>query len=1058
MTLRATARACSRVSQALSFLVVLGTSSAFAQLTTATVLGTVKDTSGAAVPGATVVARNVDTAQSRTTVVGQEGSYRLPALPVGNYEVRVELSGFKTAVRSGLVLTVSQEAVINFTLEVGSVEEAITVTAAAPLVNTTSGSLGGLVDEQRMADLPLNGRNYIDLALLQPGVNLLSTKTGGNPGTLFSSNGAPIKSNSYLLDGASMITLFGASPSSFTGTTLGVEGIQEFRVITNSFSAEYGMSMGSQTLLVSKSGANAFHGSMFEYFRNDALDARNFFDRITPATPGRLPEYKRNNFGGSFGGPIRTDKTFFFVVYEGLRERLGRTILSNVIAASAKVDGGLVPQISPAIKPFLAYFPDPNLPNNQYTFTVTQPTDEDYGQVRVDQHFSAKDTMFVRYTIDSANLTTPGAYPISSFSTVTQSVNQYVTASENHVFSSALLNTFRVSFSRTNLVRPLPPGLNGPQFAFVGGQDTGNISIGGVTPWGGSSNSPSDYRQNILAWSDDLFYSRGRHALKAGALINFYDLYILNSSNVRGTINFANVQSFLLGQPSAFNVITPGSAVDRSYRLSTQGFYLQDDLRVKSNLTVNLGLRYEFLTTIEEANNRAASFRDVAHDAGPTTGPLFKNPSLGNVGPRLGFAWDVTGTGSLAVRGGFARLFDLFNYGGALLQTVCSPPACNSSAVSNPPGFTLPLAVPAGTAANAVKGFSYDLKQPQMLQYNLTIERQLPWQMAASIAYAGSQGSNLMQTTEGNPTTPQILADGTKFWTGTELRLNPNWGTYELHTATGSSSYNSLQFQLFKRLSHGLQLQSSYTWSKAIDQGSNQQGSEANAGSAALMDPADINRDRGPASFDITHQWRFNAIYQLPQLRRQDILGQVLNGWRVSGIVALRTGLPLTPGEQTNRSRSGVTGGGVLPGVAVPDRPDLVPGIAFSDITSGVSRGCGTIAAGTPVGTPSLWFDPCAFSLQPIGLLGTAGRHILRGPGLATVDLSLAKRAALKAIGGKPLELRVEIFNLLNRANFDLPNLTVFSGTSAAPLATAGVITSTSTTSRQIQLALRFEF
>jgi hypothetical protein len=225
------------------------------------------------------------------------------------------------------------------------------------------------------------------------------------------------------------------------------------------------------------------------------------------------------------------------------------------------------------------------------------------------------------------------------------------------------------------------------------------------------------------------------------------------------------------------------------------------------------------------------------------------------------------------------------------------------------------------------------------------------------------------------------------------------------------------------------------------------------------MDPFDINRDKGPASFDITHQWRFNAIYRLPQLTQQRVLGLVVNGWRVSGIVALRSGLSFTPGLQTNRSRSNVTGGGVLPGVGVPDRPDVIPGIAFSNITSGVSRGCGTIAAGTPVGTPTLWFDPCAFSLQPAGFLGTAGRHILRGPGLATVDMSVSKDIALHVKGGnKQLEFRVEIFNLLNRANFDLPNFTVFSGTSAAPLATAGVITSTATTSRQIQLALRLDF
>jgi hypothetical protein len=348
------------------------------------------------------------------------------------------------------------------------------------------------------------------------------------------------------------------------------------------------------------------------------------------------------------------------------------------------------------------------------------------------------------------------------------------------------------------------------------------------------------------------------------------------------------------------------------------------------------------------------------------------------------------------------------------------------------------------------------MNQPAMLQYNLSVERQLPWQTAVMAAYAGSRGRDLMQITEGNPSTPQRSADGTPFWSGTEPRLNPNWGTYELHTAIGRSWYHALQLQVVKRMTHGLQFQSAYTWSKAIDQGSAQQGSEANAGSAILSDPFDIDRDRGPASFDTRHVYRFNAIYQVPQFVRQRVAGAVLNGWRVSGIVSLRSGLSFTPGEQTNRSRSGVGGGGVLPGVSVPDRPDVLPDVSFSEITSGESRGCGTIAAGTPLGTPTLWFDPCAFSLQPAGFLGNAGRHILRGPALATVDLSVAKDIDLKALGR--LEFRVEVFNLLNRANFDLPNFVVFSGTAPTPLASAGVVTSTATTARQVQLAVRYEF
>jgi hypothetical protein len=679
--------------------------------------------------------------------------------------------------------------------------------------------------------------------------------------------------------------------------------------------------------------------------------------------------------------------------------------------------------------------------------------------VRVDQNFSAADQMFVRYTLDDAGQITPGGLPEPAFNTEQNTHNHYTTFSENHVFSPALLNTFRASFSSTNLSRPAPGGFTGPDFSFVASLPTGNIAVGGLAGWGGSAFAPSEFRQDILAWSDDLFYTRGRHALKFGTLINMYEQYILNSGNVRGTINFANVQSFLLGQPSVYNVVTPGSRLDKTYNFSTYGAYVQDDLRIRSNLTLNLGLRYEFLTTIEERENLTANLRNVRTDAAPTVGPPFKNPSLRNFSPRLGFAWDVQGDGRTAIRGGFGRLYDLANYGGGLLQALCSPPACNSSSVANPPTLRLPLVLPPGSAGNVLKGFEWDFKQPTMMQFNLTVERQLPWEMAASVAYGGSRGTNLIQTTEGNPTVPQILPDGRKFWTGAEPRINSNWGTYELRVATGKSWYDSLQFGVIKRLSDGLQFQSAYTLSKAIDHGSNQQGSDSNTASNFLVDPDDIDRDKGPAAFDARHNWRFNTIYRFPRSARTGVFGSVINGWALSGILALRSGLPLTPGVNTNRSRSGVAGGGAIPGSSNIDRPDLVPGVDPADITKGVSRGCGGMPTGTPVGTVARWYDPCAFVLQPIGTLGSAGRNIVRGPGLANLDVALTKDTALGAIGPNGrIEFRAEIFNVLNRANFDMPNRTAFSGTSSDPLPTAGQITATATTSRQIQLALRVSF
>src|SRR5437773_4287681 len=357
---------------------------AISQLPTATILGEIKDSTGAVIPGASITAKNVETGLTRTGMSAEDGLYRFSALPVGSYEVKVELPGFRSEVRSGLTLTVSQEAVVNFALQVGALDQTVVVTEEAPLVNTTSGTLGGLVDERKVAELPLNGRNFIDLTLLQPGITQHRNigVAASTVGLWFSSNGAPLRSNNYLLDGAIMTNLTNGTSASQDGSTLGIEGVREYRVITNSFSAEYGITMGSQVTMVTKGGTNTLHGSLFEYFRNSALDARNFFDYRTAASNRRLPAFTRNQFGGSIGGPIKKDKTFFFGVYEGLRQRLGITTISPTIGAGCHGPGGAVitntvcPQlmsvpsvtISPVTAPLLALYPIPNLPNNRFTF------------------------------------------------------------------------------------------------------------------------------------------------------------------------------------------------------------------------------------------------------------------------------------------------------------------------------------------------------------------------------------------------------------------------------------------------------------------------------------------------------------------------------------------------------------------------------------------------------------------------------------------------------------------------------------------------------------------
>ena len=1057
----------SRVCWNVLFSFLISISVAIAQLPTATILGVVHDSSGAVVPEAALTARNLDTGAIRTTTSGRDGSFRLSALPVGNYELKVEHSGFRAEVRSGLLLTIAQEAVVHFTLEVGPIEQTISVMAEPPLVNTTTGSLGGLVDEQRVSLLPLNGRNYIDLTLLQTGVqehkNILYV--AGMAGTSFSSNGAPLRSNNLLLDGASMVNLYGVTSASVSGATLGVEGIREYRVVTNSFSAEYGMTMGSQMAMVSKGGTNTFHGSLFEYLRNSALAARNFFDYKTVASSRRLPAFARNNFGASVGGPIQIDKTFFHGVYEGVRERLGVTKVLRVISPADKAD----PQIAPVIKPLLSLFPDPNLPNNEFTFPFSQPTREDYGQMRVDHTFSVHDMMFGRYTNHDANQVKVYSYP--QFLENAASRSQYTTVSENHVFSPRLLNIFRFSYSRTKIKLDSLSGLIGPQFSFVPGLEIGTLNIGGVSGLGGDLATPVHHKQNIFTWSDDAFYARGRHSLKFGTLINRYQQYIMANTFARGTVSFANLASFLQARPTSYSAATPDSITDRTYHYTTMGFYLQEDLRVRSNLMLNLGLRYEFLTQPQEVRGHGAALRDVQHADKTTLGPPFLNPSLRNLSPRFGFAWDLRGNGQTAVRGGFGLLYDIGNLGTALMAgTAATPPFSSRSTMTstptNPISFTIPFFFPKEVEGKSLRLVDYLIQQPHMLQYNLTVEHQLPFNMALTLAYGGSRGINLITTTEGNPTVPQGVSDGRrcvpastpppvrpderKCWIGTDPRTNPNWADIELKTANANSWYNSFQFGLVKRLSKGLQLQSSYTWSKTMDETQAQQNPENTSSSSFASDPTHRTTDRGLASFDVAHNWRLSTIYRLPALASSaGALGKVLDGWWLSSILSVQSGYPFSPVIQANRSRAGVNGGR-----AGVDRPDLLPGRSNDNII---------------LGGPDRYFDPNAFSLQPAGFLGTAGRNILRGPGFATLDFSLAKDTALRMLGesGK-VEFRAEFFNIFNRANLVTPGIglggnnagVVFAGRSdtETPLATAGRITRTAGTSRQIQLALKILF
>ena len=1165
-----------------------------------TILGTVKDASGAVVAGATVTIKNTDTGDTRTLTTGSDGAYRANAMPIGNYEVRVEQAGFQTQVRSGLTLHVTEEIVVNADLKVGTTSQEVMVTGEAPLVNTTSSVLGGLVNNNKIENLPLNGRNYADLALMQAGIaedrNEDSEGVSGNSGTWYSSNGAPPRSNNYMLDGAQLSNLYGGNSSNGSGTTLGVDGIQEYKLLTNSFSAEYGQTMGSQMVMVSKGGTNDWHGTAFEFFRNSALDARNFFDySYQQAGAPRVPTFQRNNFGGAFGGPIKKDNTFFYAVFEGLRLHYSTSAFVSpdipascftqvnaqkgnatiIVDPNAKPASGSTPAVvgpctggtSPitVATPMVALLnqftpPNVNIPADgsagDLAFSFNSPTSVNYGQIRVDHNFSSKDSLFVRYTVDQNNeLITSGGSQASAgasfpnFYSASPGKDQFMSVGENHIFSQALLNTLRLSASRTNqdnvdAYGPSGPPV-GPSVSFTkncaGFCALGDITVGNVATLGSDTQLPNLDIQNIITLGEDLYYTRGRHSLKFGLLADHYELGLTVGAAAIGSITFNDYSDFLQGIPASYLSLSPTSSTWRHYTFWTIGGYGQDDFRVNSRLTLNLGLRYEIYTAPWERNGRGSNFLNFATAHNPplasdlTNNQIINNPTLKNWEPRIGFAFDPTGSGKMSLRGAFGIFYDIANIGSVFQQSAQGTPPVSVRNTFNPldlsvggasqcqylygitlqtgqtcPGgaFVAPLLTYPAAGSAGLRLVDYHNGSPHILQYNLTLDRQLPKGVGLSVSYVGSRGIDLWYTGQVNTYLPTSLTGGLPVWqpfmcggvaTGLDNptdptctsnpafnRLNPNYGAGTF-SGTGSESwYNSAQIQVTKNLSRGLEAQASYTYSRSLDTTSGQMsgGDCRSTGEDGITWPGHLLIDKGPSCSNVTHNFHFNMLYHFADLKLSNSFAEkVLSGWWTGSIVTIESGLPLSPILSSARSF----------GDASADRPveNTAAWIAAHPCTS-TTKGDPGYCAYTPIpfnaktvitGNPQQWFNPAMFSLAPIGQLGTASRGMLNGPGLGTWDFSLAKDTSVHALGEKGnVEFRAEFFNLLNRANFgQCPTSCgkIFKGSTAynqsyingggatgfdiGPFSEkfsggVGAIGATSTTSRQIQFGLKLIF
>lgn len=993
----------------------------------ATMSGVAQSILGGALPGTRITIRQVDTGGERVVVANADGRFVASGLPAGPYEIRAELSGFARLVRSGVTLTVGETAAVTLTLLVGT-QESVTVSAAAPIVDTGATGMSDVVDQLTMAEIPVNGRNYTELMSLLPGVNVFAHRDNGSVvahGLAMSVNGQDPRANAYLLDGTLLNDFTNGPAGSAAGTALGMDTVLEFRLQSTTYSAEFGRYVGGQVNAITKSGANRLSGSGFEYFRHDALDARNVFD-----TSGK-PAFIRNQFGGTLGGPIRRDRIFFFGGYEALKETLGRTIVTTVPDDNARVGilpGGVVIPVAANVAPYLAAFPRANGDSlgggmANATFPFDQRLDQHFAQGRVDAVAWPGAQFFARYTFDDANQWLPTDYPQFPRSFVSR--NQFLTT-EYRQAGSSWFQTVRFGYSRTRIGQVAQGDATLP--VFVPGRSLmGAIDIGGFPRFGTQVSSDVRLSQDVSSLQYDATWSKGRHLVKAGAVAEHYLADEYNPTFGLGVFRFASLATFLRGTATQFIGLTPQGDVQRTWPFTVFGAYVQDDWRVRPSVTLSAGVRVEGSTMPIDRGGRDVNMRDLR--AAPVLGPLYDNPAP-SFSPRVGAVWNVGGNARTVVRGGYGLYFNTNNQQN-LIITVSNPPATPRVVIANP---TFPVPPFERGTGISVRPMQYDIALPRVHMWNVNVQRELLGDWMVLVGYTGSRGRHLWRNSDVNVPAPEILADGTPYYRAGLTRPNPSYSAIELKASDGDSWHRALVVEVKKRWSHGLQLQSSYTWSKSEDTTQNSTFfSDSTTASTSAMPEFIPNYNRGLSDFNAEHTFVANFVWE------------PIPSWRVSGIVRMRSGNPITPFVQTNRSRS-LWSPSLGPGTG-PDRPSYAAGYS---------------AANAVTGNPLQWFVPNAFVLQPAGTFGNVGRNELLGPDLKTVDLAFSKFFALRRLPADRarLELRVEVFNALNRPNYGPPSLVAFSGTSdnEAPLASFGQIRTTVTSARQVQLGVRLSF
>lgn len=1041
-------------------------SSAVAQTHRASVRGTITDATRGHLAGARITLVNEATNESRNATSGADGEFTVTQLPPGLYRLEAELSGYKKSARR-VELQVNQILRLDLALEVGPLaEETVTVTdTLTPLVKKDSPALGTVIDNRQVTGLPLDGRNFYELNLLVPGaVPAAQGSAGSVRGDFaFSVNGAREDSNNFLLDGVynvdPKLNTFGVRPS--------VDAIREYEMLTSTYDASFGRNPGAQVNVVLKSGSNDFHGSVFEFFRNGALDARNYF---APSDASK-PQYQRNQFGFSLGGPIKSNKTFFFVDYEGTRAREGITRTTNVptllermgdFSQTRDANGNPVFIHDPFLFDPMTGFPLPcnattqigcfpnniipqgridsigqaiaNLypaPNRNVLFQnfVSSPSQRDRNDtfdVRLDHLMSESSNWVFRYSFGDRSLFEPFTGPtfslVPGYGTDVPRRSQNIMLGETHTFSPSFINEARVAFNRvaigvlqenfgtsTNRAVGLPELSSNPR-------DFGLsfITITNYSPLGDEINNPQRSVTNTYQILDTATYVRGKHFLKFGLDFRFVQQNGFRDVQSRGFLNFidSTPQGQISGNALAdlllgFPLRTGGARVDNAQHLRTESydFFINDSFRLSPRLTITAGLRYEYNSPPVDAFDRAniydpatQSLVPVGTNGVPRSGfAADKN----NFAPRVGFAWTPGEAGKTVLRAGYGIYFD---------QSALAP---GEALYFNAPYFDFNLFFPLPglplTLSNPFPSFfpfplpdsalavQRDFRTPYMQHWNFNVQQQLGQSRVLEVAYVGSKGTKLVSARDINqPLQPSALP------------FNPRpvlqFADINILESRGNSNYHSLQAKFQQRLSQGLQLLASYTWSKSIDDASN---FFTSAGDPNFpQDSYNVDAERGRSNFDVRHRLSVSYSYDLPFGKGQKYLADsgwvssLLSGWQTYGIVTLQTGRPFTVALPTDFDNSG-TGFSNL-GFGANDRPNLV----------GDPR--------LPTRTTQQWFNTAAFALPPFGSFGSAGRNILDGPGYQNVNASLVKNTWLTE--RIQLQLRAEFFNLFNHPNFNLPD------------------------------------